>query len=395
MEMLGLYVSVPFCRSKCTFCNFASGVFPAAHHQRYIARIEEDLRHIRAHAHKWGAVLPQAADSIYLGGGTPSLLAPPLFRRLFTGLRREFAVLPTAEITVECAPGQLDAEVLATLVECGVNRISFGVQSFIDREAKSIGRLHTRAAALDDIRRVREAGIADISVDLIAGLPGQTLHSWFESLGVLADSGVDHASIYMLEVDDESRLGREMLAHGGRYRAQEVPPDDLITDMYTEAIAFLGGHGLAQYEISNFARPASESRHNMKYWRRLPYLGFGLDAHSMLRTRPGAALRFAATDDLDAYLSDQPAPRPRVLSRDEELEEAWFLGLRMNEGVSLAALRGDFSAATVRDCLATIADLERDNLVTFSGGDRVALTAHGRLLSNEVFERFLLEPAVA
>ncbi|HEX3985150.1 MAG TPA: radical SAM family heme chaperone HemW [Acidobacteriaceae bacterium] len=393
--MLGLYLSVPFCRSKCTYCNFASGVFPAAHHERYVARLEEDLRHIRARANKWGAVLPQAADSIYFGGGTPSLLAPALFRRLFTSLRREFAVLPTAEITVECAPGQIDPAVLDMLVECGVNRISFGVQSFIDAEARSIGRLHTRATALEDIRRVRDVGIADISVDLIAGLPGQTMHSWFESLGVLADSGVDHASLYMLEVDDDSRLGREMLAHGGRYRAHEVPPDDLIADMYTEAIGFLAGHGLAQYEISNFARNGCESRHNLKYWRRHPYLGFGLDAHSMLRTHAGAALRFAATDDLAAYLDPPGAPLPQTLTRDEEQEEAWFLGLRMNEGVSLAALRRDFSAAAVRESLATVTDLERENLLTFSGGDRVALTARGRLLANDVFERFLTEPAVA
>jgi len=393
--MLGLYLAVPFCRSKCTFCNFASGVFPAAHHERYVARLEEDLRHMRARAHQWGAVLPQAADSIYFGGGTPSLLAPVLFRRLFTSLRREFAVLPTAEITVECAPGQLDPAVLDMLLECGVNRISFGVQSFVDAEAKSIGRLHTRATALADIRRVRDAGIADVSVDLIAGLPGQTMRSWFESLGVLADSGVDHASLYMLEVDDDSRLGREMLAHGGRYRAQDVPADDMIADMYTEAIGLLAGRGLAQYEISNFARTGCESRHNLKYWRRHPYLGFGLDAHSMLRTRVGGALRFAATDDLDAYLGDCSALAPRALTRDEELEEAWFLGLRMNEGVSLAALRQDFSAAGVRECLGAISDLERENLVTFSGGDRVALTARGRLLANEVFERFLAEPAVA
>jgi len=394
MEMLGLYLSIPFCRSKCTFCNFASGVFPAAHHEPYIARLEDDLRRIRPQAQTWGAVLPEAADSIYFGGGTPSLLAPALFRRLFTALRREFAVLPTAEITVECAPGQLDPAVLETLADCGVNRISFGVQSFVDGEAKSIGRLHTRAVALDDLRRVRAAGISDISIDLIAGLPGQTMHSWFESLGVLAGSGVDHASLYMLEVDDDSRLGREILTHGGRYRAADVPDDDLIADMYTEAIAYLAGHGLAQYEISNFARAGSESRHNLKYWRRQPYLGFGLDAHSMLNTRAGGALRFAATDDLDAYLAGTGAPAPRALAREEELEEAWFLGLRLNEGVSLAALRRDFSAAAVRDCLATVADLEREGLVLFSGGDRVALTARGRMLSNEVFARFLEAPAV-
>ena len=393
--MLGLYLSIPFCRSKCTYCNFASGVFPAGYHDRYIARIEQDLIAIRKRAKNWGAQLPQAVDSIYLGGGTPSLLSPALFRRLFASLRREFAVLPTAEITVECAPGQLEPAVLETLAECGVTRVSFGVQSFVDREAKAIGRLHNRAAALEDIRRVRAAGIGDISVDLIAGLPGQTVDSWYESLGALAESGVDHASIYMLEVDDESRLGRELLVNGGRYRAKEVPGDDLIADLYTEAIAFLAGRGLAQYEISNFARPGSESQHNLKYWRRQPYLGFGLDAHSMLRTHAGATLRFGTTDDFDAYLESPGWSEPRRLDREEEMEEAWFLGLRLNEGVSLAALREEFSASAVRGFLSAISELEDESLITFVGGDRVTLTAQGRLLSNEVFGRFLAEPAVA
>jgi len=238
MEMLGLYLSVPFCRSKCTFCNFASGVFPASYHDRYVTRVEQDLGSIRKRVKQWGAVLPQAVDSIYLGGGTPTLLSPALFRQLFTSLRREFAVLPTAEITVECAPGQLEQPVLDALVECGVTRVSFGVQSFIDSESRAIGRLHTRAVALDDIRRVEAAGIAGISVDLIAGLPGQTVESWYESLGMLADSGVDHASIYMLEVDDESRLGRELLVSGARYGAKEVPADDDVADLYTKRLPF-------------------------------------------------------------------------------------------------------------------------------------------------------------
>lgn len=234
-----------------------------------------------------------------------------------------------------------------------------------------------------------------MSVDLIAGLPGQTLDSWYDSLHVLAESGVDHASIYMLEVDDESRLGRELLIHGGRYRAKEVPGDDLIAELYTEAIGYLAGHGLAQYEISNFARNGCESRHNLKYWRRQPYLGFGLDAHSMLRTHAGATLRFAAADDLDGYLKESGWEAPRRLDREEEMEEAWFLGLRLNEGVSLGGLREEFSASAVREFLATIGELEDEGLVTFLDGDRVALTARGRLLSNEVFERFLAEPAVA
>lgn len=395
MELLGLYVSVPFCRSKCTYCNFASGVYPAGYHARYVARLGEDLGATRARAQSWSAALPSAVDSIYFGGGTPTLLSADQLRHLFIVLRREFAVLPTAEITVECAPGQLPSDVLDALAECGVNRISFGVQSFVDSEARATGRLHTRAIALEDIRRVHAAGIRAVSVDLIAGLPGQTLGSWFESLAVLANSGVDHASIYMLEVDEDSRLGRELLVRGGRYHAPGVPADDLIADFYSEAVGVLAGHGLAQYEISNFARPGHESQHNLKYWRREPYLGFGLDAHSMLRARSGSALRFATTDDLDRYLAGPSRPEPpRRLSREEELEEAWFLGLRLNEGVSLAALRRDFGAAAVLDCLSIVKNLESEGLLAFLDGDRVALTPRGRLLSNEVFARFLLEPAL-
>jgi oxygen-independent coproporphyrinogen-3 oxidase len=395
MEKLGLYLSIPFCRSKCTYCNFASGVFPASYHERYVGRMEEDLRGIRARAKQWGAVVPNAVDSIYLGGGTPSLLAPGLIRLLFTDMRREFAVMPTAEITVECAPGQLETAVLDALVECGVNRISFGVQSFVDSEARLTGRLHTRAVALEDIRRVQAAGIANVNADLIAGLPGQTVASWYESLGVLVESGVNHASIYMLEVDDESRLGREMLVSGARYSAQTVPGDDLIADLYAEAIGFLAGHGLAQYEISNFARSGCESQHNLKYWRRQPYLGVGLDAHSMLRARSGGALRFAAGDDLEKFLVGPGWDEPRRLSQEEEMEEAWFLGLRLNEGVSLAALRRRYSASAVHDCLAAVSELEGEGLLHFADGDRVTLTQRGRLLSNEVFARFLAEPVGA
>ena len=395
MECLGFISPFRFAVPNARSAIFLQGFFRPACTIAYVSCIEKDLSRIRSSAKHWGARLPQAVDSIYLGGGTPSQLSAGLLRKLFVDLRREFAVLPTAEITVECAPGQIEPAVLDALVECGVTRVSFGVQSFVDSEAKAIGRLHNRAIALDDIRRVQTTGIRDVSVDLIAGLPSQTLDSWYESLHVLADSGVDHASIYMLEVDDESRLGRELLVSGGRYRAKEVPGDDLVAGFYTEAIGFLAGHGLAQYEISNFARIGCESRHNLKYWQREPYLGFGLDAHSMLRTHAGAALRFAAADDLDGYLRDSGWQAPRRLDRDEEMEEAWFLGLRLNAGVSLGALREEFSASAVREFLATVGELEDEGLVSFQDGDRVALTARGRLLSNNVFERFLAEPAVA
>jgi len=394
MDSLGLYLSIPFCKSKCTYCNFASGVFPSSYFEQYIARLEHDLHVIRGKAAHWGAAFPEIVDTVYFGGGTPSLLPPGLITRLFASIRRESVVFPNAEITVECAPGQLEDATVAAMVESGVNRVSFGVQSFIDSEAKHTGRLHTREIALRDIERVRGAGIPHINVDLIAGLPGQTRASWTESLRVLAGTGVDHASIYMLEVDEDSRLGREINVGGLKYYAPQVPADDAIAEMYSEAVDFLAANGFQQYEISNFSRPGAESRHNLKYWQRAPYLGIGLDAHSMLRTYSGAALRFATTDELEPFLKS-PGSWGEInrLSREEEFEEAWFLGLRLNEGVSLSRLRAEFGAARVQALEPVLVELECQRLTTWIG-DQVTLTARGRLMSNEVFENFLVEAAV-
>ena len=202
-DSLGLYISIPFCRSKCTYCNFASGVYPASDHARYVARLIEDLRAAPAWAEQTGAALPRRVDTVYLGGGTPSLLAPELIARLFSSIRAEFALDPDAEITVECAPGQIGEETLQALAAAGVNRISLGVQSFIDREAAVSGRLHSSAVVISDVARLRAAGIANLSIDLIAGLAGQTFASWQESLAALTGSGVPHASVYMLEVDQD------------------------------------------------------------------------------------------------------------------------------------------------------------------------------------------------
>ncbi len=388
METFGLYLSIPFCKSKCTYCNFASGVFPASYFGRYVDRLQQDLRGIREKAGRWGAVMPEIVDTVYLGGGTPSLLPPELMQRLFGALRREFVVLPGAEITVECAPGQIEDMTLAVMVECGANRVSFGVQSFVDSEAKHTGRLHSREIALRDIERVRRAGVDRVNVDLIAGLPGQTRDSWQESLSMLAETGVDHASVYMLEVDEDSRLGREVTSGGLKYYAPQVPADDAIAEMYTEAVEFLAVQGLPQYEISNFARPVAESQHNLKYWRRQAYLGIGLDAHSMLRTDSGAALRFAATDELEPFLEAPGWDEVNRLSREGELEEEWFLGLRLNEGVNLSELRAEFGSEALRTFDSILTGLECDGLIAWTD-DRVALTPRGRLVSNEVFERFL------
>lgn len=398
-DALGLYLSIPFCRSKCTYCNFASGVYPASDHARYVDRLIEDMAAAGPWAARMGVDLPRQVDSVYLGGGTPSLLAPELLAKLFTAMRERFDFDPDAEITVECAPGQLADEVLNALVAAGVNRVSLGVQSFIDRETQVSGRLHNRAIVVDDLRRLRAAGIANINVDLIAGLAGQTFASWEESLAVLAECHVPHASVYMLEVDEDSRLGREMLAGGARYHAELVPTDDAIAAMYSTAIEKLAHPRrgrLEQYEISNFSQRGFQSRHNLRYWQRRPYLGLGLDASSMLRealpaadrSESGYVLRFNTTDDLPEYLSGPQPAETAWLSPARQHEEAWFLGLRLNAGVKVAALRREFGTRMAAPAMEVVARMAERGLVT-SDGRTVRLTPQGRLLSNDVFQEFL------
>jgi oxygen-independent coproporphyrinogen-3 oxidase len=393
---LGLYISIPFCRSKCTYCNFASGVYPASEHTRYVDRLVQDLSGAWAWAAQMAVDLPRCVDTVYLGGGTPSLLAPELLARLFRAIRAEFDIAPDAEITVECAPGQLADETLAALAEAGVNRVSLGVQSFIDSETRAIGRLHSRAVAIDDINRLRAVGITNLNIDLIAGLPGQTFASWDESLAVLVNCGAPHASVYMLEVDEDSRLGREMLAGGARYHAVQVPSDDDIARMYEIAIEMLGAAGIDQYEISNFGRPGFFSRHNLRYWQRRPYLGLGLDASSMLCAAlhekdaegPRYVLRSTTTDDLTAFLEGTQPAETAWLSPARQYEEAWFLGLRLNAGVNVAEVEKEFGCQAIAPAMETVARLADEGLLTSKNGV-VRLTARGRLLSNDVFQEFL------
>src|SRR5271168_4780344 len=296
-QSLGVYISVPFCKAKCTFCNFASGAFALERLDGYVDRLCAEIGAARVEAARLGAELPSVVDSVYFGGGTPSLLTAAQLEQIFQVLRGEFAMAPDAEITLECAPGQVSAETLEAGLRLGMNRVSFGVQSFVDAETAAVGRLHTAAMCVEEVRRMRSAGLADISVDLIAGLPRQTEESWEISVQAVIESAVPHASVYMLEVDDESRLGKELIAGGPRYGATAVPSDEAMTEFYARACAAFEAAGLRQYEISNFARAGHASRHNLKYWERAPYLGFGLDASSMLRRGVGG-VRFATPDQL-------------------------------------------------------------------------------------------------
>lgn len=387
---LGIYISVPFCRTKCSYCNFASDVFSKAAFEGYVSRVCRDIAESADLPHLLNVKLEPGVDSIYLGGGTPSLLSAPQLTRVFAALRNQFDVLDEAEITVECAPGTLSDELIATLSQLGVGRVSLGAQSFVDEEAASVGRRHTRAMVLDDVARLRSSGISNINVDLIAGLPYQSAESWRFSLEETIAIQVPHVSVYMLEVDKDSRLGRELLAGGQRYHAHLVPKEEAIADFYVEACERLHSAGIAQYEISNFARSGFESRHNLKYWQRKPYLGFGVDAHSMLpSTNPHFdAVRFAAPDSLDDYLTGKKL-QPSTISQAAALEENLFLGLRLNCGVSLSNLLSGFGSELLDVVFPKIAECVGDGLI-HQTASRIRLTSRGRLLSNEVFERLLI-----
>jgi oxygen-independent coproporphyrinogen-3 oxidase len=392
---LGIYISVPFCRTKCSYCNFASDVFSRAVFERYVDRVCADVENAHQIAAEMGGKMERAVDSIYLGGGTPTVLEAAQLERIFDAVQRQFDVTPSAEVTVECAPGTLSGTMLESLLRCGVNRVSLGVQSFVDQEAAAVGRLHKRVTVLEDIERLRAAGIANTNVDLIAGLPHQTAESWEISLAEAIATGAPHVSVYMLEVDEESRLGRELLAGGTRYHAHFVPDEEVVADFYLAACERLQSAGIAQYEISNFAREGFESRHNLKYWMRLPYFGFGVDAHSMLHsaTPDNPAVRFAAADSLERYMGKAASLRTPV-SQLAALEESFFLGLRMTRGVSLRDIAVEFGGEGVESARSAIAELVESGLME-QRGDFVGLTSSGRLLSNEVFERFILADEIA
>jgi len=351
----GVYISYPFCAQKCTYCNFASGVFPRERETRYLEVLLSELR-----TAQW----PWTPETVYLGGGTPSQLAP-------AALASILAAIPGGqwpEATIEAAPGVLNREKLVAWRDAGINRVSLGVQSFVDKELARTGRRHTAEIVEREIALLRETGIDSINVDLIAGLPGQTEASWRQSLDWIERLGVPHVSVYMLEVDEDSRLGRELLVLGSRYGAGDVPGEDAIADFYETAVERLARLGIERYEISNFARPGFESRHNLKYWKREPYLGFGADAHSF-----DGAMRWQNPETAADYVS-APFAIERVPA--EPISERFFLGLRLREGIVSDA----FPEAVEK--------FVGDGLLERSNG-RVRLTSRGVLLSNEVFAEFV------
>jgi len=330
-------------------------VFPRELEDRYLSVLFSELRSTEWH---W------VPETVYLGGGTPSQMAPEALVSILAVIPGH----PWPEATIEAAPGGLNPEKISAWRDSGINRVSLGVQSFVQKELARTGRRHTAEIVEHEFALLRAAGIESISVDLIAGLPGQTAASWSESLDWIARLDVPHVSVYMLEVDEDSRLGRELLVLGSRYGAGVVPGEDAIADFYETAVERLAGLGLERYEISNFARPGFESRHNLKYWKREPYVGFGADAHSFDGT-----LRWQNPESAAEYVA-APAALDRVAA--EPLSESFFLGLRLREGVEGNAFPD------------VIEKFVHEGLLERSGG-RVRLTPRGVLLSNEVFAEFV------
>jgi len=318
-------------------------------------------------------------DTVYIGGGTPSLLEPAHLLRMMDAIRRSFAT-DLVEVTLEADPETVSAEKAEAWVAAGINRVSFGVQSFSDEELKTTGRMHRRADVYRAVPILRRAGIGNISFDLIAGLPGQTAVSWRRSLEELVGLGPEHVSVYLLEVDEGSRLGAEVLRGGVRYGAATIPGDDEMAEFYETACAFFVGAGYRHYEISNWGKPGFESRHNLKYWRREPYLGFGAGAHSFSGTERWANAHDAAEYGAAIGAGKLPIEQHEILSPKGALEEELFLGLRQLEGIDLGRIEREYGVAVGSrfDRLIGAGLVERD-------GGVVRLAAKKLSVSNEVF----------
>jgi oxygen-independent coproporphyrinogen-3 oxidase len=363
--MSGVYISFPFCAQKCSFCNFASGAFSRGLETRYNAAL---LQELRGHAWQW------TPDSVYLGGGTPSNMDLETLEQALSAIPGR----PWLEAAIEAAPGTITQEKAAAWRGIGIDRVSLGVQSFDTRELKRTGRKHTAEIVASDCTMLRDAGITKINIDLIAGLPHQTVETWRASLDWIHRLQPPHVSVYMFEVDEDSRLGLEVLNNGLRYDAGAVPDEETTVELYEMAVESLAANGTKRYEISNFAVPGGESLHNLKYWTMAPYAGFGSDAHSF-----DGWVRFANAESPQEYVAAVLSGKTAVIATTtaNTAEERLFTGLRLSEGVRLKANDWDRNRPAIERFV--------DAGLLESTGDVIRLTSRGVLLSNEVFQELL------
>ena len=372
--MLGLYLHIPFCSSICNYCNFNRGLYEAGLKERYVASLESEIR---------STGRGEQADTIFFGGGTPSLLDPTEVGRLIAACRDNFDVAPDAEITLETNPETSSQVRMEQFRSAGVNRVSFGVQSFRDDELKRLGRIHSAERARSAVHEARAAGFDNISLDLMMWLPQQTPRHWRESVEALVDLRPEHASLYLLELYPNAPLKEDMARSGW-----SLAPDDDAADMYLWSLSRLDDAGYIQYEISNVSLPGRPSRHNLKYWQDGEWLGFGCGAHS---TRDG--VRWKNVSSTDVYMERineglSPEGERRVMSSAERLEDALFTGFRLAAGL-------DLDSVSTRYAL-NVWDLYWDKLQPFTedgrllrDGSVVRLSRDGMLLANEILQVFV------
>jgi oxygen-independent coproporphyrinogen-3 oxidase len=373
--MLGLYLHIPFCSSICNYCNFNRGLFDAALKTRYVEALESEIRRSEARG--------RGADSIFFGGGTPSLLDPDEIGRLIAACRETFALAPLAEVTLETNPETSSPERMERFRAAGVNRISFGVQSFREPELQRLGRLHTAGRAITAVGEARSAGFDNVSLDLMMWLPQQSRDDWRESVETLIGVGPEHASLYLLELYPNAPLKEEMARSGW-----SLAPDDDAAEMYLWSLARLDRAGYRQYEISNVARPGLESRHNLKYWSDGEWAAFGCGAHATLagvRTR-----NVASTEDYIRRIGEglSAVNEERRLSATERLEEALFTGLRLTEGLDLDAIEQRYAVGVWERFGPKLVPYVEAGLLVRDGA-RLRLTREGMLLANEIMAVFV------
>jgi oxygen-independent coproporphyrinogen-3 oxidase len=380
--MLGLYIHIPFCSSICNYCNFNRGLLDPALTERYVSALEREIRL---------AADGSAADTIFFGGGTPSLLEPAEIGRLIAACRTAFDVSPGAEITLETNPETSTRERMDRFREVGVDRISFGVQSFRDEELRRLGRVHSADRAREAVREARAAGFDNISLDLMMWLPQQTQEHWRFNVEELILTEPEHASLYLLELYPNAPL-KEDMARGGWSQA----PDDDAAEMYLWSLERLERAGYRQYEISNVGRPGCEARHNLKYWQDGEWLGFGCGAHS---TRRGVRWKnVSSTEEYIARLDAAPArgkaltmslvTERRELTEAERLEEALFTGLRLTEGIDLADIGARYGVDVWGTYGRSLVPFIEDGLL-ISEGRRLRFSREGMLLANEILQVFV------
>jgi putative oxygen-independent coproporphyrinogen III oxidase len=371
---LGLYVHIPFCSAICNYCNFNRGLFDPALKERYVAALLAEIA---------AAGDGSPADTIYFGGGTPSLLEPLEIRAIVERCRQAWDVASDAEITLEANPETATLERLAGFRAAGVNRLSIGVQSFNDADLRRLSRLHSAEKAITAFRVARRAGFDNISLDLMMWLPEQSVPQWLESVDALIELGPEHASMYLLEIYPNAPL-RDSMARA----AWSVAPEDDAAEMYIASLERMDSAGYIQYEISNVARPGRESRHNLKYWTDGEWLGFGCGAHS---TRRGVRWKNrAATEEYISAVTagGQLATERRVLTDAERLEEALFMGLRLTDGVNLQEVKNRYAVDVWQEYGGELQPFVDGGLLVYDGRS-LRMPRQGMLLAHEVMAVFI------